>query len=219
MTNLHNIVLCQITKHSLTLSLSLSLSHSYFLPFSLHSDNDYEIGEEPEHTWGWSRYKGKPKLRGRGKTPKHHSTKLDGWLSKRKKINNLIDECDAILNSASDRLSKTKETLPKSPSLTAVNLASLPGNSLKDANTKREEKDSDSETVIYDYEEGRATNIGEESGCQGDGRVSPPMVECPLCGNFFPQYAIEVHAASCSENSLPTATSVNNVAIPVIMID
>ena len=189
------------------LPLSLTLSLSSLSPSFPPLDNDYEIGEEPEHTWGWNRYKGKGKKSGRGKTPRHYATKLDGWMSKRKKIYNLIDECDAILTSASDRLDRLKSkesdanTVP-SP-LTAANLSSLPGSSKMD--DKKTEGDSDSDTVTYDYEgeEGRDGGKG-----RGDSNKASAMVECPLCGEMFPCYAIEVHAGSCGDNSSPVGLSV-----------
>ena len=173
-----------------------------FFPFLL-TDNDYEIGEEPEHTWGWNRYKGKAKT-GR----KRHSKKLDGWLSKRKKINTLIDECDAILTSASDRLSKSTNEGPSTAAGDTA-AASLPG-----CSTGTEQKSEDSDNV-YDYNED-----GDGGGCQSGGKASS-LVECPLCGCFFPHYAIEVHAGSCGESPyLPTrAASVYGGAPGPIVID
>ena len=166
----------------------LSLKPSHFSHFYL-VDNDYEIGEEPEHTWGWNRYKGKSKS-GRGKKKRQAST-LDGWLTKRKKINNLIDECDAILNSASDRLSKSTN---EAPTVTAVGVVTLPGSS--PGGKKREQnEDSDSDTVSYD-----GSDKEEEPSCQPSMSKPASLVECPLCGHFFPHYAIEVHAGSCGES-------------------
>ena len=201
------------------LSLSLSLSLSLLLPLS--TDNDYEIGEEPEHTWGWDRYKGKPKLRrnGRGKTRKHDNSKLDGWMSKRKKINNLIDECETILSAASEHLTKKLESSNEAPdsssSLSAANLSSLPGCS-KDGKTKgcMESEDSDCDTVIYDYKEEVGGDKGEEPSCD-KAAVSTSIVECPLCGEFFPRYAIEVHAGNCGEPQI--AASAYSIAMPIII--
>ena len=206
---------------SLTLSLSLSL-----LPPSLPPDNDYEIGEEPEHTWGWDRYKGKPQLkrsrgRGRGKTKRHNNLKLDGWLSKRKKINNLIDECETILSAASQSLAKKLESSSDEAScspLTTANLSSLPGcGKFKDESTQDE--DSDSDTVIYDYEEeevGGVKGAGPSCG-KTAAAVTSSMVECPLCGELFPHYAIEVHAGNCGEPQ--TAVSAYSKMTAPIVID
>ena len=204
----------------LSISLSLSLSLSLHSPFLPPPDNDYEIGEEPERTWGWDRYKGKPKLkrsRGQGKT-KRPNLKLDGWLSKRKKINNLIDECETILSAASEHLAKKLESssdeapLPSCSSLTAVNLSSLPG--CKEKNTEDEESDSD--TVIYDYnEEEVGGDKGEEPGCNKMAAATS-MVECPVCGEFFPRYAIELHAGGCGETQ--TAVSAySSITMPIVI--
>ena len=99
----------------------------------------------------------------------------------------MIDECDAILNSASDRLSKSTN---EAPSVTSVDIASLPGSSKK----TEQNEESDSDTVSYD-----GSDQEEEASCQCITKP-PSLVECPLCGNFFPHYAIEVHAGSCGES-------------------
>ena len=57
-------------------------------------DNDYEIGEEPEITWGWNKFKGKPRRRN---AP---SSKVSGWISKRKKLNGIIEQCSDIFKKA-----------------------------------------------------------------------------------------------------------------------
>ena len=68
--------------------------------------------------------------------------------------------------------------------------------------------DSDT-TVICDYD-------GIDGATSGDdvrGREEPVFVECPLCTQLFPEYAIEVHASSCGDepNSVPCSN------IPIIV--
>ena len=66
------------------------------------ADNDYEIGEEPESTWGWNKFTGKPKrlkssAGGRRKKGRNGDT---GWLSKRKKLSSMIEHCSDVLSKA-----------------------------------------------------------------------------------------------------------------------
>lgn len=66
-------------------------------------DNDYEIGEEPEMEWGWDKFKGKPRLKGGRKgrsSPSGQDSTLSCWISKRKKLDNMIDHCSDILERA-----------------------------------------------------------------------------------------------------------------------
>ena len=93
--------------------------------------------------------------------------------------------------------------------LTAADLSSLPGCSSKDEKTQDE--DSDCDTVIYDYEEEAGGDKGEEPSC-----VAVSMVECPLCGELFPRYAIEVHAGSCGETQT-AVLAYSNVTMPIII--
>ena len=123
------------------------------------------------------------------------------------------------MSAASEHLAKKLESssneapLPSCSSLTAANLSSLPGCS-KDERTQDEGSDSSSDTVIYDYEEEVGGDKGEEPSCDKLAAVS--MVECPLCGELFPRYAIEVHAGSCGETQ--TAVSAySNVTMPIII--
>lgn len=70
------------------------------------ADNDYEIGEEPEMTWGWSKFKGKPK-RSRGSS---NSGGVSGWISKRKKLNSMIELCSDVFKKAGHGEETTSET-------------------------------------------------------------------------------------------------------------
>ena len=72
-----------------------------FVVYSVLSDNEYEIGQEPENTWGW----GRGQKKGRKRNSVSHRERagwkdLGGWLTKRKKINGMIDQCWAILDKA-----------------------------------------------------------------------------------------------------------------------
>ena len=68
---------------------------------SVLSDNEYEIGQEPENTWGWGRGQKKGRKRNSGSHKQREGWKdLGGWLTKRKKINGMIDQCWAILDKA-----------------------------------------------------------------------------------------------------------------------
>ena len=118
------------------------------------------------------------------------------------------------MTSASDRLSKSKDhSTNEAPSLTAVNLSSLPGTTKKDG-----DEDSDSDTVDYDYEEKEGGGGGERDGAGFQtGSKASTMVECPLCGQLFPHYAIEVHAGGCGENSSSVGASVYGMAMPIII--
>lgn len=122
-------------------------------------------------------------------------------MSKRKKINNLIDECETILSAASESLAKKLESSSDEAScspLTTANLSSLPGCSkFKDKSTQEEDSDSD-DTIIYDYEEEEVGGVKGAWPSYGN-TVTSSMVECPLCGELFPHYAIEVHAGNCGE--------------------
>lgn len=60
-------------------------------------DNDYEIGEEPEKTWGWNKFKGKPKKRG---DRSRKRAEVSGWISKRKKLTGMIGQCSEIFKKA-----------------------------------------------------------------------------------------------------------------------
>lgn len=73
------------------------------------TDNDYEIGEEPEMTWGWNKFKGKPKRRSKG-TP---SNGVSGWISKRKKLSGMIEQCSDLFKKAghNEKTETTSETL------------------------------------------------------------------------------------------------------------
>lgn len=66
---------------------------SYFL-----LDNNYEIGEEPENTWGWGKCK---KSRPQGTRGKRASRKeTGGWISKKRKLDSMIEHCSDILKKA-----------------------------------------------------------------------------------------------------------------------
>ena len=55
---------------------------------------------------------------------------------------------------------------------------------------------------------------------EGDGQEQQPCdlwQECPLCGDMFPDYAIELHASSCGEN--PTDSSNNSTQTTAIVLD
>ena len=54
------------------------------------TDDESEIGEESEDKWGWSKRTGRGKKHPRSVAPR-------GWVSKRKKIDRLIKECDALV--------------------------------------------------------------------------------------------------------------------------
>ena len=125
----------------------------------------------------------------------------------------MIDECDAILNSASNRLAKGKDGTNEASSLTATNLASLPGSTKDSWKMKGEEDDCD--TVIYDYDQ-ESRDEAEEPSCGASCPKASSLVECPLCGQFFPHYAIELHAGSCGEHPLPTAATYG-IAMPIII--
>ena len=73
------------------------------------------------------------------------------------------------------------------------------------------ESDSDSDaTIICDYSDidgdggdvsivcshDRIDGASASSDSKGD---EPVFVECPLCNQFFPEYAIEVHASTCGD--------------------
>ena len=81
----------------------ISCKNSYMFLFvcSALSDNEYEIGQEPENTWGWGRGQKKGRKRNSGSHRERAGWKdLGGWLTKRKKINGMIDQCWAILDKA-----------------------------------------------------------------------------------------------------------------------
>ena len=68
--------------------------------------------------------------------------------------------------------------------------------------------DSDT-TVMCDYD-------GIDGATSGDdirGREEPVFMECPLCEQLFPEYAIEVHASSCGDE----LSSVSRSNIPIIL--
>ena len=60
-------------------------------------DNDYEIGEEPENTWGWGKSRKQRPHGNRGKRVSHKET---GWIRKRKKLDSMIEHCSDILKKA-----------------------------------------------------------------------------------------------------------------------
>ncbi len=60
-------------------------------------DNDYEIGEEPEKTWSWNKFKGKPKKRGERSSKK---VEVSGWINKRRKLTGMIGQCSEIFKKA-----------------------------------------------------------------------------------------------------------------------
>lgn len=64
--------------------------HCIHTDSTLHTDNEYEIGEEPENTWGWGKRSKSGGSRGRRKE--------DGWVSKRrKKLDGMVKHCADIL--------------------------------------------------------------------------------------------------------------------------
>ena len=78
--------------HTHTHTLTHTHTHSLSRSLINTSDNDCEIGEEPEFGgWGW---RGKRRRRGRGK-------REDGWVTKRKKkLSGMISECRRVLSEA-----------------------------------------------------------------------------------------------------------------------
>ena len=67
--------------------------------------------------------------------------------------------------------------------------------------------DDDSDTtIICDYD-------GIDGATSGDsivrGRDEPVFVQCPLCEQLFPEYAVEVHASSCGDepNRVPCSNT------------
>lgn len=82
--------------------------------FFSFSDNDYEIGEEPEQTWGWSKSKCHGSGRGRRRVGKRTNESSGGilpWLSKRKKLDSMIECCSDILKRAGHGSSKSAENV------------------------------------------------------------------------------------------------------------
>ena len=140
-------------------------------------------------------------------------------MSKRKKINNLIDECETILSAASESLAKKLESSSDEAScspLTTANLSSLPGCSkFKDESTQEEDSDSD-DTIIYDYEEEEVGGV-KGAGPSCGNPVTSSMVECPLCGELFPHYAIEVHAGNCGEPQTAVSAYYSKMSAPIII--
>lgn len=64
------------------------------------------------------------------------------------------------------------------------------------------DSDSDSDaTVIMDYTDNQppttTTPVSKPSPV-----VTESSVDCPLCGQSFPTYAIELHAANCNDSIL-----------------
>ena len=56
------------------------------------------------------------------------------------------------------------------------------------------------------------------SASEGDGQEQQHCdlwQECPLCGDMFPDYAIELHASSCGDN--PTGGSSNNPQTTIVL--
>ena len=184
------------TTHSLSLSLSHTHTHTH-----THTDNDCEIGQEPEHgPWG-VRGRGR---RGRRKKVEERVTE-DGWVSKRrKKLSGMISDCEKLLGGAGTAVETASDTVCASDS------------------------DSDA-TVIMDDKEPLSPPPSPLPSSPPPPPPPPPLllphdvesstavsetktsVQCPLCGQHFPGYAIELHAATCSD----TRTDISNSLLPV----
>lgn len=81
---------------------------------------------------------------------------------------------------------------------------------LQKVETPGNDSDSDA-TIICDYGDtdgdGGDTTIvcnhdhmDSATDCSDVKRDEPVFVECPLCNQFFPEYAIEVHASTCGDD-------------------
>lgn len=152
-----------------------------------HIDNGCEIGQEPEHgSWGG----GNRGSRRRGRNRKVSGGE-DVWVTKRRrKLSGVIDECQRVLSeegSAGDPISPATDTGCVSDS------------------------DSDA-TIIMDSNE-PTSPLPPPLPPHGGGSTaalpdvlapSKTSVQCPLCGQHFPTYAIELHAANCSDSGTAT---------------
>ncbi|CAI8023470.1 hypothetical protein GBAR_LOCUS13707 [Geodia barretti] len=183
-----------------------------FRKISRH-DNKCEIGQE-EDRWSWagSRKRGK---RRRGRGGEEEEKGEDGWVSKRKKkLSGMIKECRRVLSQAGTAGGTSGRPEDLSTANDETETSPLKSNQPQ---TKEDPAaaDSDSDaTVIMDDPQPPVVSLPPLLPLQLSPETPASAVPCPLCGQSFPSYAIELHAANCGD-SHPD----NTLPLPIIYID
>ena len=146
-----------------------------------YSDNDHEIGMEPERTWGW------------GNRKRKNSSSSSGWIHRNKQKLDSVND-----NKCCDITSRGESGDKKTPGTIELIVASR----RRKPEPERADREvsppssSELETLIsLSFQAtGKAVGVSANEG-------APSFVECPLCGVLLPPYAIELHASTCGDVS------------------
>ena len=113
------------------------------------------------------------------------------WLAKKSKLDAMVRECSGILSRAED---DTPLDAPERETREALMALPLPfqGDTNPSCTCSDPESECDSDATII--EEG--VGDGEANLASNE----PAFVQCPLCSQLLPDYAIEVHASTCGDD-------------------
>ena len=117
------------------------------------------------------------------------------WLAKKSKLDDLIRECSGILSRADD---DTPLTAPERETRETLMALPLPfqGNTNPSCTCSDSESECDSDATVI--EEG-VVDAAETCADAQQAPNEPAFVQCPLCSQLLPDYAIEVHASTCGD--------------------
>ena len=157
-------------------------------------DNEYEIGEEPERQWGALQKKKAASGEVGKKRERSRSGGCGKWLAKKRRLDDMIRDCSGILSRAED---DTPLTAPERQAREALMVLPLPfqGTTNPSCTFSDSESDCDSDATVIEGVDG----ADEAAGGAGHAVGEPAFVECPLCSQLLPGYAIEVHASTCGD--------------------